>query len=336
MPVTPLFLRVATVFGLVFLCACDAGFGAGQAKSVAASTQAVPADPDVGPEGINGIRVVRVGPLEYTYRLYATGAAIAAGSLPLVVSLHGGGTTASGHDSYTRLREKAAAEGFALLSPDGTGTSWNAGSCCEPSAGLKVDHTQVISVMLDDAATVLPLDARRLYAAGHSNGGMMAYRLACELSGRFAAVAVNAGVMMERDLDADPPRAVYQCQPQRPVPILHMHGLEDRCVPFEGGESAGDAGGERPPASDSINFWLNHNLCSLFSRRTYRQGGARCGAWDCAAGAEVELCTVEGGGHVWPGNGDDVESDDPCGGTASSDLVANDHLWVFFNRHRLP
>jgi len=316
---------------VLLIAACGGGGGGGDSV------------PDPGPEpipdpvtgDIDVRRVVRIGERDHSYRLYVPGAAIDAGAVPLVLSLHGGGMTADEHDDFTGLRAKAAVEGFALLSPNGTSLSWNAGSCCAPSTTLRIDHVAVIDAMLDDAETVFTVDADRVFATGHSNGGMMVYRLACELSDRIAAIASNAAVMMDRNLDANPPAEVYACQPTRPVPVLQIHGLADRCAPFEGGVSAGRAGGTRAPASDGIDFWAQNNRCALAPLLpTYSAGTARCETHSlCQDGANVELCTIEGGGHVWPGNGIVPAAGDVCGGTNNDDLVANDRIWNFFSRN---
>ena len=300
-----------------------------------------PADPGPDPirDPVSGDidvrRVARVGERDHNYQLYVPGHAIDAGAVPLVLSLHAGSATAESHDNFTGLRAKAAAEGFALLSPNGTGFSWNAGTCCAPSTVLRIDHVAVIDAMLDDAETVFSVDADRVFATGHSNGGMMVYRLACELSGRIAAIASNAAVMMNRNLDANPPAEVYACQPTQPVAVLQIHGLADRCAPFEGGISAGSAGGTRASASESIGFWISNNRCALAPLLpTYGVGTARCETHSlCQDGAAVELCTIEGGGHVWSGNGIAPLAGDVCGGANTNDLVANDRIWDFFNRN---
>src|SRR4029077_3660939 len=86
-----------------------------------------------------------------------------------------------------------------------------------------VDDIGFLGKVLDDLATVVNVDRKRIYCAGLSNGGMMAYRVAAEMSDRIAAVASVAGTMV-----------CDECKPKRPVPILHFHGTKDSLVPFEG------------------------------------------------------------------------------------------------------
>ena len=312
----------------LLLVACGGGGGGGNGQSPSP-------DPDPTTGDVSLQRSVQVGGRAHSYLLYVPGSAIDAGSVPLVLSLHGGGTDAPNHDRFTRLRTTAAARGFALLTPNGSFQSWNAGTCCAPSTTLGIDHVAVISAMLDDAEALFPVDENRVFATGHSNGGMMVYRLACELSERIAAIAPNAAVMMNRDLDASPPAEVFACQPTRPVPVLHIHGLADRCAPYEGGVSAGSAGGTRAPASDSIGFWSDNNRCALAPLLpVYVNGDARCEVHSlCQDNATVRLCTIEGAGHIWPGNGDSPAANDVCGGTGSDDLDANEAIWTFFSNH---
>jgi len=283
-------------------------------------------------------RAVTVDGVESNYRLYVP-AGVEPGdeeALPLVISLHGGGSDPVEHDLFTGFRRLADDETFVLVTPAGFATTWNAGSCCGPAETQQVDHVAVIGGLLDDVEQLVALDTTRVYVTGHSNGGMMAYRLACELSDRIAAIAPNAATMMDRDLDADPVETVYSCQPTRPVPVFHVHGLADTCVPFEGGESTGPEGGTRPPVSDSIDFWVSNNRClipPLLS--SYNNGDARCETYTgCQDTATVTLCTIENGGHTWPGSGINPSAD-TCGGDAADDLEATQQIWDFFSGQSL-
>ncbi len=279
---------------------------------------------------IDVVRQVQVGDLAHRYRLFVPARPVDTASMPLVISLHGGGNTMQDQDSLTRFREKASATaGFALMTPEGYNGTWNAGACCT----LAVDHVAVITAMLDDVERVLAIDPDRVFATGHSNGGMMAYRLACQLSDRIAAIAPNAAVMMNRYLDGNQPFEIYRCQPSRPVAVLHLHGLADTCTPFQGGISTGVAGGRRESAADSINRWVAENRCDATPQTSYSNGKAQCQTHgSCQDGADVELCTVTGAGHVWPGNTAAL-SPGACGGSTTTDLNATDRIWEFFQQH---
>lgn len=316
---------LAALLTLVFLAACGGGGGGSDGGGQE------PPDPP-SPSDAQYQRTVTVDGREHSYFLYVPSALVDDTDLPLVLSLPGGGDTAVTHEQFIQLRAKAASAGFAVLTPNGFQTTWNAGSCCVPSTTFAIDHVAVIEAMLDDAGSLIDVDPTRVFALGHSNGGMMTYRLACELSDRIAAIASNAAVMMDRNLDTGV--QAYTCDPGRPVPVLAIFGLADRCTPYEGGVSAGAAGGTRPPASETIAFWRQNNGCSVLTPTRQTTGAATCTNYGllCRQGADVQVCTIEGAGHIWPGRNLNPAGA-TCGGTASTDLNANDHIWAFFAAH---
>ncbi len=277
------------------------------------------------------------------YRLYVPGRAQSANEpLPLLIALHGGGVNAASMDELTDLKALADRKGFLYMRPQGYDAenrgfqTWNAGSCCGEAEAAGIDHVAVIDTMIDDVAAQFDVDPARIYVTGHSNGGMMAYRLACQLSDRIAAIAPNSSYQMDKDYDRLLQPTVYACQPSRPVPVLHMHGLADTCAPFEGGQSTGIEGGERPPVADSIDFWVGNNRCSSGPVETYRNGDSRCVTYSgCEDGADVVLCTTDSAGHVWPGSLK-LGAEGVCGGQTTTHLDANTTLWQFFEQHPKP
>ncbi|MBI4254273.1 MAG: alpha/beta fold hydrolase, partial [Candidatus Rokubacteria bacterium] len=127
-----------------------------------------------------------VGGQPRTYRLHLPPRARERGPLPVVVAFHGGGGNAAGFKAYAGLDALADREGFVVVYPDGSGRlgrrllTWNAGTCCGAAAAQNVDDVGFVLALLRDLARDLPLDPARVYATGHSNGAMMAYRLAIE------------------------------------------------------------------------------------------------------------------------------------------------------------
>lgn len=284
-------------------------------------------------------RSVTVNGVAYQYNLHVP-VNLVSSPAPLVLSLHAGGTSGLVHDVLTQLPLKAEQAGFVLLTPAGSKDelfSWNAGSCCRPATTDNIDHVAVIRAMLDDATAVMAIDPKRVFATGYSNGGMMAYRLACELSDRIAAIAPVAAEMMDKDLTLGAERTVFACAPPRTVPVLHLHGLADTCAPYNGGPSTGAQ--TLPPRSavpDNIAFWREHNHCTVAGTPS-TQGDTTCTTYSgCDDGANVKLCTVTGGGHIWPGApyADAIKQE--CGGAAAVNLNANDQLWSFFSTHPKP
>ena len=274
---------------------------------------------------------VAFGGLTHEYHLYIPSSYRAGRPTPLVILLHGGGGDADGIEETTNLRATAERHGFLLLRPEGFDLrgrdlrTFNAGNCCGPAAARNVDHVGAIAAILDAVERDYSVDRRRVYATGHSNGGMMAYRLAVELSDRIAAIAPNASYLV-----LDHPR-----KPSRPVPVFHMHGLADRCAPFEGGRSAGFDPSIRPPVRASIDFFVQANGCSTAPRVTYDHGDAHCVTYGgCRAKADVVLCTIAGGGHAWPGGARyALRTQHNCGGSMTRDLDANEAMWAFFVAH---
>ncbi len=274
-----------------------------------------------------------------TQRSYLVHAPPGAGGgqpLPVVLAFHGGRSNAQGMVRFCGLNPYADDAGFVVVYPNGTGPephllSWAAGICCSdhPPDKAPVDEIGFVAMLLDDLAARLPTDPTRVYATGMSNGGMLCYRLAAELSDRVAAIASVGGTM-----------GTESCSPPRPVPILHLHGTEDYFVPLEGGR------GKRSPSrteffsvAHTLECWKAVNRCHDAPRRTelplraedgtsiYRDSYAAA-----EGGAEIELYIIEGGGHTWPGQKPPLL----FLGKSTKNLDANKVLWEFFQRHRLP
>ncbi len=274
-------------------------------------------------------RTVRHGGTERRYQL--TVPAGTTGRIPAVIVLHGAGGSADKIAENTGMKSIGAREGFAVLTPQGlraggTVAGWNAGGCCAGPAETNVDDVGFLGAMLDDAVGAACLDEERIHALGHSNGGMMAWRLACDLDDRIASVATSAGVLLDAQAGAQTP---FRCKAEEPVAVLAMHGLADECVAYEGGKSAGPGGMVFPAALDGLERWRKHNGCGGPPVEVFQKGGARCVQWPGCA-EKVELCTVEELGHGWPGGSYPRLTRQWCGGEASADLPGSERAWDFF------
>ena len=192
-------------------------------------------------------------------------------------------------------------------------------------AADKMDREARLRVLLDDLAGLAEIDVNRVYATGMSNGGMMAYRLASELSDRFAAIASVSG-----------PMTIDTCRPNRPVSILHFHGTADEFAPYYGGRGPKSlTETEFRSVELSVQSWIEANGCPRDpteedisdSEDVLRIEKRRWGPGE--EGSEVVLYTIRGGGHTWPGRV-------PLAaylGAAATAISANDILWDFFQRH---
>lgn len=221
--------------------------------------------------------------LDRMYRLYVP--ANVATPAPLVVMMHGGFGNALQAESAYGWDALADEKGFMVAYPNGDGKAWNAGSCCGRSAATNVDDVGFIDAMVREVEGAMPIDPGRVFAAGMSNGAMMAYRLACE-STTFAAVAPVSGTMM------------VDCASPSPVSVLHIHGLADANVPFAGGEGDGYAHVDGPAVEQVISFWRQEDGCAAPAVTT--NGGVTTSTATCADGRSVRLITIAGAGHQWP------------------------------------
>ncbi len=260
--------------------------------------------------------------------------------MALLFVLHGGGGTGRGmvRLTYGRFEKLADNHGIAVVYPDGVEKGWNDGrvGLDQPASRQNVDDVGFIKELLELVAGRFPIDRKRVYSCGISNGGFMSFRLACDLTDRFAAVAsVVAGV-------GDTLASTRK--PSRPIPVLMILGTDDPLVPFTGGQ----VGFPRKPrglvlsAARSVGYWLEQNRCAPVPRRrvlpdlafddgTRAVSSAYSGP---TTASDVELIAVQGGGHTWPGGMQYLP--EFLIGKTSRDFDACDVIWSFFERHRLP
>lgn len=193
--------------------------------------------------------------------------------------------------NMTGFGEISDQKGFILIYPSGNAGVWNVGgNCCGSSSENNVDEATFMRQILTDVGTIATVDAKKVYATGFSMGGMLAYRLACEMSDTFAAIApVAAGMLYDT------------CQPADPVSILQVNGKADYAVPYNGG-LGGFMTGEYtfPSVEDTAAKWANLDSCSM-TPTTEQQGVALHTAYSsCNAGTSVELYTIDVMGNNWP------------------------------------
>ena len=248
---------------------------------------------------------LHVGGLERTY--YVLFPANRTGRLPLVLALHGYTQSVGGLETETRLNDEAAAGGFVLAYPAGINRSWNAGSCCADAQARNIDDVAFIKQIIDQLVNGGRVDPRRIFAIGISNGGMMAYRLACELSDRIAAIASVSGALQ-----------VDTCSPARAVSVLEMHGTEDSLVPIGGGSLPGL--GTFPPTMSTMKRWVGIDGCTA-DPTVSNADIAETMTWTgCRDGSSVVLVIVNGGGHTfWLDR-------------VPAQLNVNGYIWDFFSR----
>lgn len=284
----------------------------------------------------------KVGPGDYTftinfadqpryYKMHVPPSYAAGKPTPLLIVLHGGGGDMSiqADEKYYHQISKSDAEGFVAVFPNGVSAfksgklaTWNAGKCCGQARDKKSDDVGFIKEIIKKTKEQLSIDSTRIFATGMSNGGMMAYRLACELPGTFRAIAAVAGT-----------DNTESCQPSQPVSILHIHAKDDDHVLFEGGAGK-NAFRDRTQVNEftsvaaSISQWRKIDGCDEKPKRILDKKGATCDLYACKAGSAVQLCVTDSGGHSWPGG---KKPSPLAGGTPSTAISANDVMWSFFN-----
>lgn len=240
---------------------------------------------------------------------------------PLILAFHGAGSSGermADNDTIYKLITKSDQEGFIVAFPNGTRRSvrgpifdgrfgtWNAGNCCGYASEVNIDDVGFVNALLDDIETKFNIDTGRVYATGISNGGMLSYRLACELADRFVAIASVAGT---ENIDT--------CSPSRPIPVMHIHSLSDAIVPFYGGDFTS--------VPETINRWVTRNNCDPEPERvdvigSPEDGNAYSETYNgCSQNVQVKLWVTVEGGHSWPG------------GQGSTQVIsATDEMWNFF------
>lgn len=240
--------------------------------------------------------------------------------IPLVLNLHGAGSTAAEQVIYSQLNLVSDTAGFLVVIPDAIDNFWNSGFSFIPPGSP--DDVSFLLGLLDSMSTRYNIDPNRIYSTGMSNGGFMSYRLACEASDRIAAIASVTGSMADN---------VYaSCDPLRVVPVLEIHGTADLTVPFDGGLSS-------TAIPDVVEFWRVHNECPelpvISDFPDLESEGCTVQAqryFPCRDWSEMLLYRIENGGHTWPG-----AFPLPGAGCTNLDIRANVEVWKFFRRHNL-
>jgi polyhydroxybutyrate depolymerase len=232
--------------------------------------------------------------------LYVPKGYVAGEPLPLVVLLHGYGASGTVQEYLFALKKVANERRFLYMHPDGTFDStgkrhWNATNACCGFGVSTADDVAYLKGLLDEVQGRYAVDAKKIYFLGHSNGGFMSYRMACELGDRVAGVASLAGATFDKSDD---------CKPAAPVSALQVHGTADETVLYDGGLFFGQA---YPSASRTAELWAGYNGCSGAptegtpvdvepkidgaESKVLAYGG-------CKGGAAVELWSIPGGTHI--------------------------------------
>jgi polyhydroxybutyrate depolymerase len=214
---------------------------------------------------------------------------------PLVVLLHGYGGTGFIQDAYLGISARVDEDGFILVIPEGTTNAqgkqyWNATDACCDFYFSGVDDVTYLKGLINEAKEKLSIDSKRVYLMGHSNGGFMSYRMACEASEMITGIASLAGSDYLSDTT---------CPNSEAVSILQIHGTEDGTISYDGSEYY-------PSAPDVVERWRTRNNCGAFKeknaigieRNLSGNETAVQSISECDKQTSVELWTIQGGSHI--------------------------------------
>ena len=298
-------LVIVLMAGLVAACASPALIATPTLVPTATTAPTATPAPTLQPS--DSERKVMVNEVERSYLLHIPPGLDSLHPVPVVVAFHSSSATPEDMILATGFNDIADHSGFLVVYPNGMG-AWNAGGgCCGNAFTENIDEAAFVREILLDLKSTVSIDAKRIYATGGGhNAGALVYRLACEMSDTFAAIAPVAGTQLYNP-----------CQLQQPVSLIHVHGLVDTTVPFVGG---GEFNG--PPIEQVVSTWAKLNRCDT-SPQVERQNNivTHTVYSSCNAGTSVELYTIETGGHIWP---------------SKYVWPATERIWEFFAAHPKP
>lgn len=262
------------------------------------------------------------GGREREYSLHVPAGYDGSRPVPLVISMHGAGLWPAAQMMITRWNEVADSVGAIVVYPSairgGGPTGWLATGSAPSTPDIRF-----IDELIDTLSARYRIDSSRIYADGLSNGGGMAFVLSCTLSNRIAAVGMVGPAHL---------LPFTACKDSTPVPMMHIHGTDDKAAPYAGGGSwvTRQAFANIPRW---VASWARRNKCNAASRDSNITPNVVRRSYDrCADGADVVLYTIHGGGHTWPGGTPLAE---PFLGATSSEMRASLELWRFFDQHRI-
>ncbi len=242
---------------------------------------------------------------------------------PLVLAFHGGSPLGYQSIQYqSRLSPKADSSSFVLIYPEGVkiagNRTWNAGGCCAPATTLNIDDIGFVNALLDTSFNNWSIDTTRVYATGFSNGSLLCYRLANQLTKRFAAIAPVAGDLM-----------YYPWTLSQAIPIISFHSYQDSNILYFGGVTIGPTGTYFPPQDSMFNIISSNYNCSIIKDTIYHDSlhYDHFLYSNCDCNVIIEQYVSYDGEHSWPGGF-------ATGGvTVSNQFSATKLMWQFFQNY---
>jgi polyhydroxybutyrate depolymerase len=233
-------------------------------------------------------------------------------------------------DSGVAWPTKADEQGFVVIMPNGYMNSWNAGTCCGGAVSAGLDDVSLMRAIFAEVGKHVNVDLRRVYATGLSNGGYLSYRLACEASDLFVAVAPSAGAIGTAAIGGGTGTTsdLTTCAPTHKVSVLDIHGTSDPLIPYS----------TQKPSLAIIQASDGCSMTTTPASVVPSGGDTTCVTFaGCPACPNVNVtgCTIMGGGHCWFGSSDCGTGGGAIGnavvGNNSNFMKNTDAIWAFFS-----
>lgn len=308
---------LAAVAALIALSACTAGLepttsstgaggSGGSGSSTASSTATSSATTSTASSSSSGTggasfacAATTFGGMARPAKLHVPATYACDKGAPLLIMLHGYGVTSVSEEAYLGLLAESDKRGFLYVAPDGTKDAttseyWNATDACCDYYGSKVDDSAYLSLLIKEIEAEYHVDTKRVYVVGHSAGGFMAYRFACDHGDQIAGVVSLEGAMYQ-----DPTK----CSGTTPVSALEIHGTGDAVIAYNGGFIGVNA---FPSAPTTVADWAKIDGCGaadtsgapLDLDASLPGNETTITAYPgCNGGTSVQLWTVQGGAH---------------------------------------
>jgi len=285
---------------------------------------------------VDELRTLGHGGINRTYLLHVPSGLHEGKSAPLVFVFHGGGGDGMSMARLTGFDKLADREGFIAVFPDGVSHNWNDGRQNMDSEAhqLNIDDIGFVDTLIETIAREFPVDRKRIYATGISNGAIFSHFLSAQMSSKIAAISPVVGGI--------PVPFNEHFNPDNPVSVLIIQGTEDPLVPYDGGQIANGNRGEIISTDDAVELWVQYNACRTVPLKKnlpnndlndgcvevqYTWSGGR-------ANSEVVLIKIDGGGHTWPGGAQYLPK--LVIGRVCNDFEATEIIWSFFKLHPKP
>ena len=267
-----------------------------------------------------------------TYITYIPRSIKASDDIPLLFALHGGGGTAKNMSEFIlgRFDELAEEKGFIVVYPQGIDKQWNDGRGLRSVRTMKenTDDVGFIIEIIETLSKDYNIDRSKIFTSGISNGGFMSTRLACDRPDIFKGAAIVTASLSRRYLP--------KCQPSNAISMIVFNGTDDQLVPYEGGQVRvlGRRRGRVLSTDDYFNFWKEKNQCQKLNETInlpdLKDDGTTVSLTsytECNGDAKMDLYTIHGGGHTWPGGKPYLKR---IAGNVSQEINACDLIWEFF------